>query len=89
LFQIYHPYVDSEAIALGEKFGFSVCLSQEKGYDYMAGGSGKILNRKVVQKIVDIGQPEKRSFFSLYFIYGYKLAYENCEYCESVFSTNI
>ncbi len=38
------------------RYGYQVCLALQSGYDYMAGGSGKILNRRIVEKIVAINE---------------------------------
>ena len=57
---VYDAGVDNDDIALGERFGFRTCLSQDPGFDYLGGGSGKVFNRKVVEKIVGIGNPVER-----------------------------
>jgi hypothetical protein len=66
--QAYEPFVDTEDVALGERYGYKSCLSADTGYDYMAGGSGKILNRNVVEKMAAIRDPELRFYLNFFVV---------------------
>lgn len=47
-------YDPSEAVALGERYGYGVSTST--GYDYITGGGGMVLSRAAVEAIITSGQ---------------------------------
>ena len=60
-------YVDeTDDVTIGEVYGkmISPVFNQNEGFQYPAGGAGKVLNRKSVRKLVDLVDFEFRCFQS-------------------------